>query len=86
MRDGRRHVGQSAADGVGGKHEPISVGITRVGAPGGGDIEGLGTLLDDGPAVVAAQERGVAPRFHWNGRDADDGVSIEIQLEAGFDG
>ena len=43
-------------------------------------------MLDDGLAVVAAQESGVAFGFNGDWRSTDDGVSIEIQLKAGFEG
>ena len=43
-------------------------------------------MLHDSLAVVAAEERGVALGFDRGEGSADDGIAIEINLEAGFDG
>ena len=74
-----------AADGFGGEHQPIGVGIAGAGPPGRGDVEGGSALLHDSLAVVAAEERGVALGFDRGEGSADDGIAIEINLEAGFD-
>ena len=52
-----------ATDGFGGEHQPIGVGIARVGTPGRGDVEGGGALEYHRLAVAAAVQEGVAFRF-----------------------